>query len=168
MDSDYLFLNTTIIIGFDIAALNLAAQLANRRPAAVYRGGAYILHHLVNDCLLTPNHHAPAGDNSQPLIDLEPANSTLVQLSPEADHQIRHPDLQQTTNSQAPNTNNAFFNGEPMNVDTSVVSYSHTTPAKLTELRRQSLAQSAFLTNKQSLQTPPVKCTTNLMRRISS
>ena len=154
MNSDYLFLNTTIIIGFDIAALNLAAQLANRRPAAVYRGGAYIPHHLASDCLLTPNQQAPAGDHNQPLIDLEPTNSTLVQLPSEDNHQTRHPDLQ-TTNSQTPDTNSTFFNGEPMNVDTSVIFYSHTTPAKLSELRRQSLAQSAFLTNKQSLQTPP-------------
>ena len=99
--------------------------------------------------LLAPNHTAPTSDNSPPLINLEPTSNARVQLLPEASHQNMHANLQQAT------TNHAFFSGKPMNVDTSVVFFSHTTSAKLTELRRQSLAQSACLTNKQVVQTTP-------------
>ena len=42
-----------------------------------------------------------------------------------------------------------------MNVDTSVAFFSHTTPAKLFELRRQSLVQSAFLTTNQVVPSAP-------------
>ena len=133
-----------IIIGFDINALN--AALASRRTTVGYRGGALIPHHLqMNECLLTPSNPAPATDT--PLINLGPAGEAPAQLPPQDEPQ-------QDTTEVATDASTTIMD-EEMTVDTTVAFFSHTTPAKLVELRRQSLAQSAFLTKNQVTQVSP-------------
>ena len=133
-----------IIIGFDINALN--AALASRRTTVGYRGGALIPHHLqMNECLLTPSNPAPAADT--PLINLGPAGEAPAQLPPQDEPQ-------QDTTEVATDASTTIMD-EEMTVDTTVAFFSHTTPAKLVELRRQSLVQSAFLTKNQVTQVSP-------------